>query len=66
MMTLEEVRKRREELRAQLAELERQKMHIQVEFQHLYLECPHTNSYSENTWGRDPGGWYCPDCGQSR
>jgi transposase-like protein len=66
MMTLEEIHKRRDKLKAQLAELNKQIAHIRVEFQHLYLECPHTNSYNTNCCGRDPGGWYCPDCGQSR
>ena len=49
----------------QIRDLEKQIEHVRVNMKHLQLDCKHQAKYSTNTWGRDPGGAYCPDCGKN-
>jgi len=64
-MTLEEIRTKRKELGKKIKELQLQIDHVIIDLKHLRLDCSHPNKYSSNTWGRDPGGAECPDCGKS-
>lgn len=64
-MSAEDIATRKKELDDRAKELKKQQDHLQVDYQHLYLDCEHPKKYGTNTWGRDPGGAYCPDCGKS-
>ena len=63
-MSTYEINTRRKELDAIAKDLAKQRDHLRLEYQHLQLDCEHPNKESQNTWGRDPGGAYCHDCGK--
>jgi uncharacterized coiled-coil DUF342 family protein len=65
MKTLEEIRSRRGKLLEKMTRLDQKRDRLMLKIRQLYDECPHTNKYSTNAMGRDPGGAYCPDCGKS-
>lgn len=59
------IRELYKELLNSVRDLQKMIEHKRIEMKHVRLDCEHPDKYSTNTWGRDPGGAYCPDCGES-
>lgn len=55
---------RRERLVKFSQELQAVKHRLGAEFDILYAMCDHSDSYSSNWCGRDPGGGGCNTCGK--
>lgn len=64
-MTVYEIRELRDKLRKRSQDLDWEHKVLALDYERLYLECSHPNKYETNTWGRDPGGAFCPDCGKN-
>lgn len=64
-MTKEEIQTKCKELSGKIRAFQLEIEHVRIDIKHVQLECLHPDKYGTNTWGRDPGGAYCPDCGKS-
>ncbi len=60
----EDIIERRKLLHSIRRRVEALSRRVKAEFNSLYALCDHKDSYSHNTWGRDPGGGGCNTCGK--
>jgi hypothetical protein len=62
--TIEEIKERRQELGRRRKLLDAKSSALRAQFEALWAACDHKEGrYSQNTWGRDPGGGGCRTCG---
>lgn len=63
-VSVEQIKERRAELVKRRKLLTMKQEALKGQFQALYAVCDHKDRYSQNTWGRDPGGGGCNTCGK--